>query len=43
LDGKCCFESCGISPVDLPIGWQMIGKLFDKSTVWRVAHAYAFL
>lgn len=31
---------CGVSSEGLPIGLQIIGKYFDESTVYRVAHAY---
>ncbi|HHY73723.1 MAG TPA: Asp-tRNA(Asn)/Glu-tRNA(Gln) amidotransferase subunit GatA [Bacillus bacterium] len=31
---------CGFSSDGLPIGLQIIGKYFDESTVYRVAHAY---
>ncbi|KEF36263.1 aspartyl/glutamyl-tRNA(Asn/Gln) amidotransferase subunit A [Schinkia azotoformans MEV2011] len=31
---------CGFSTEGLPIGLQIIGKHFDESTVYRVAHAY---
>lgn len=31
---------CGFSSEGLPIGLQIIGKHFDESTVYRVAHAY---
>ncbi|PAV28002.1 Asp-tRNA(Asn)/Glu-tRNA(Gln) amidotransferase GatCAB subunit A [Virgibacillus profundi] len=31
---------CGFSENGLPIGLQIIGKYFDESTVYRVAHAY---
>lgn len=31
---------CGFSEAGLPIGLQIIGKHFDESTVYRVAHAY---
>lgn len=31
---------CGFSKDGLPIGLQIIGKYFDESTVYRVAHAY---
>lgn len=31
---------CGFSSEGLPIGLQIIGKYFDESTVYRVAHAY---
>ncbi|HSH24892.1 MAG TPA: amidase family protein, partial [Massilibacterium sp.] len=31
---------CGLSSEGLPIGLQIIGKYFDESTVYRVAHAY---
>ncbi len=31
---------CGFSSDGLPIGLQIIGKHFDESTVYRVAHAY---
>ena len=31
---------CGFSSNNLPIGLQIIGKHFDESTVYRVAHAY---
>ncbi|WLR51112.1 Asp-tRNA(Asn)/Glu-tRNA(Gln) amidotransferase subunit GatA [Bacillus tianshenii] len=31
---------CGFSENKLPIGLQIIGKHFDESTVYRVAHAY---
>ncbi|WP_102347867.1 Asp-tRNA(Asn)/Glu-tRNA(Gln) amidotransferase subunit GatA [Bacillus sp. Marseille-P3661] len=31
---------CGFSGNGLPIGLQIIGKHFDESTVYRVAHAY---
>jgi aspartyl-tRNA(Asn)/glutamyl-tRNA(Gln) amidotransferase subunit A len=31
---------CGFSEEGLPIGMQIIGKHFDESTVYRVAHAF---
>ena len=31
---------CGFSPEGLPVGLQIAGRLFDDSTVLRVAHAY---
>lgn len=31
---------CGFSEAGLPIGLQVIGKHFDESTVYRVAHAF---
>jgi aspartyl-tRNA(Asn)/glutamyl-tRNA(Gln) amidotransferase subunit A len=31
---------CGLSQTGLPLGLQIIGKHFDESTVYRVAHAY---
>ena len=31
---------CGFSPEGLPVGLQISGRLFDDSTVLRVAHAY---
>jgi len=31
---------CGISKEGLPLGLQIIGKHFDESTVYRVAHAF---
>lgn len=31
---------CGISQEGLPLGLQIIGKHFDESTVYRVAHAF---
>lgn len=32
---------CGFHPDNnMPIGLQIIGKHFDESTVYRVAHAY---
>ncbi|MGD6803905.1 Asp-tRNA(Asn)/Glu-tRNA(Gln) amidotransferase subunit GatA [Rossellomorea vietnamensis] len=31
---------CGFSKDGLPLGLQIIGKHFDESTIYRVAHAY---
>ncbi|WP_421383018.1 Asp-tRNA(Asn)/Glu-tRNA(Gln) amidotransferase subunit GatA [Bacillus salacetis] len=31
---------CGFSKEGLPLGLQIIGKHFDESTIYRVAHAY---
>lgn len=31
---------CGLSEQGLPLGLQIIGKHFDESTVYRVAHAF---
>jgi aspartyl-tRNA(Asn)/glutamyl-tRNA(Gln) amidotransferase subunit A len=31
---------CGFTAAGLPIGLQLIGKAFDESTLFRVAHAY---
>ncbi|WP_050613898.1 Asp-tRNA(Asn)/Glu-tRNA(Gln) amidotransferase subunit GatA [Bacillus testis] len=31
---------CGLSQQGLPLGLQIIGKHFDESTVYRVAHAF---
>ena len=31
---------CGLSSEGLPLGLQIIGKHFDESTVYRVAHAF---
>jgi len=31
---------CGLSEAGLPFGLQIIGKHFDESTVYRVAHAF---
>ena len=31
---------CGFSENGLPIGLQIIGKHFDESTVYRIAHAF---
>jgi aspartyl-tRNA(Asn)/glutamyl-tRNA(Gln) amidotransferase subunit A len=31
---------CGFSPDGLPIGFQLMGKMFDESTLLRVADAY---
>ncbi|MEW6685913.1 MAG: Asp-tRNA(Asn)/Glu-tRNA(Gln) amidotransferase subunit GatA [Candidatus Edwardsbacteria bacterium] len=31
---------CGFSENELPVGWQIIGKLFDEETVLKVAYAY---
>ena len=31
---------CGLSEAGLPLGLQIIGKHFDESTVYRVAHAF---
>jgi aspartyl-tRNA(Asn)/glutamyl-tRNA(Gln) amidotransferase subunit A len=31
---------CGFTPNDLPIGMQIVGKVFDERTVLQVAHAY---
>ena len=31
---------CGLSQEGLPLGLQIIGKHFDESTVYRVAHAF---
>ncbi|MGN1400292.1 MAG: Asp-tRNA(Asn)/Glu-tRNA(Gln) amidotransferase subunit GatA [Bacillus sp. (in: firmicutes)] len=31
---------CGLSKEGLPLGLQIIGKHFDESTVYRVAHAF---
>jgi aspartyl-tRNA(Asn)/glutamyl-tRNA(Gln) amidotransferase subunit A len=31
---------CGFSGENLPIGFQVIGKPFDESTLFRVAHTY---
>ena len=32
--------NCGFTPEDLPVGLQIVGKPFDESTVFQVAHAY---
>lgn len=31
---------CGMSNVGLPIGFQLVGRWFDESTLFRIAHAY---
>jgi aspartyl-tRNA(Asn)/glutamyl-tRNA(Gln) amidotransferase subunit A len=31
---------CGFSETGLPLGLQIIGKHFDETTIYRVAHAY---
>ena len=31
---------CGFSSTGLPLGLQIIGKHFDESTIYRVAHAF---
>jgi len=31
---------CGFSPEGLPIGMQLIGKMYDEETILRAAHAY---
>jgi aspartyl-tRNA(Asn)/glutamyl-tRNA(Gln) amidotransferase subunit A len=31
---------CGFTPSNLPIGMQVVGKVFDEGTVLQVAHAY---
>lgn len=31
---------CGFSSTGLPLGLQVIGKHFDESTIYRVAHAF---
>jgi aspartyl-tRNA(Asn)/glutamyl-tRNA(Gln) amidotransferase subunit A len=31
---------CGFTKSGLPIGWQFIGRMFDESTILRIAHAY---
>jgi aspartyl-tRNA(Asn)/glutamyl-tRNA(Gln) amidotransferase subunit A len=31
---------CGFSPDGLPIGFQLMGRMFDEATVLRVADAY---
>lgn len=31
---------CGFTSVGLPVGLQVVGKAFDESMVFRVAHAY---
>jgi len=31
---------CGFTPNGLPIGMQIVGKVFDEGTVLQVAHAY---
>ena len=31
---------CGLSPADMPVGLQVVGKPFAEETVFKVAHAY---
>jgi aspartyl-tRNA(Asn)/glutamyl-tRNA(Gln) amidotransferase subunit A len=31
---------CGLTDAGLPVGLQLVGRLFDETTVFRAAHAY---
>ncbi|MGQ0568584.1 MAG: amidase [Armatimonadota bacterium] len=41
LTGHPAFSiPCGMSAVGLPIGFQLVGRRYDESTIYRAAHAY---